>query len=222
VKRLDVDVIVFDLDGTLIDSKIDIANALNWTLDRLGYPPLPLKTIEGFVGNGVAPLIRRTVHAAGHPEREADVMTIFRERYWDHLLDTTRLYDTVPETIGRLRGRYHMGVVSNKPARYTQRIVDALGLRPAFGEAVYGGDSLPEKKPNPAALLQIAQRYGADPARMVMVGDSAVDVSFGKNAGAATVGVTYGFRSVDELKEAGADILIDRFGQLLEILDERP
>ncbi len=213
MKRFDVDVIVFDLDGTLIDSKLDIANSLNWTLRKLGYAPLPLPTIESFVGNGIFPLIKRTVEAAGAPEDEEKMMTVFRRRYWEHLLDNTKLFDTVAETLEYFTGRYKMAVISNKPERYTKKIVKEIGLYDAVGEAVYGGDTLPVKKPNPAALLEIAARYGSPLSRMVMVGDSAVDIFTAKNAGVSAVGVTYGFRSTEELIEAGADLLIDRFDQ---------
>lgn len=218
MRRLDVDVIVFDLDGTLIDSKLDIANSLNWTLEKMGYPALPMKTIEGFVGNGIGPLISRTVKEAGAPEREEEVFDVFRRRYWDHLLDNTRLFPGVEQTIEGFRGRYAMAVVSNKPERYTVKIIEQLGLAPVMDGAVYGGDTLPQKKPDPAALMQIAEKYGASASRMVMVGDSAVDVLTGKNAGCATIGVTYGFRETAELVEAGADMLIDDFGQLKDIL----
>ena len=218
MKTIEADVIVFDLDGTLIDSKQDIANALNWTFEELGYDPLPMKTIEGFVGNGVAPLIRKSVRAAGHEDREQEVLELFRGRYWDHLLDYTRPYDTVVDTLESFRDRYKMGLVSNKPERYTKRIVKELGLSWAFGDSVYGGDSLPVKKPDPAALLEISDRYNSPTDRMVMVGDSGVDAKTAKAAGAEFVGVTYGFRDVAELKEAGAVMFIDKFEKLKDLL----
>ncbi|VAX18906.1 Phosphoglycolate phosphatase [hydrothermal vent metagenome] len=102
MKRFNVDVVVFDLDGTLIDSKEDIANSLNHTFNEVGYDPVPLKVIEGYVGNGIVPLIRMAVESNGHPEKEEEVTTLFRERYWAHLLDKTRLYPGVEETLGKL------------------------------------------------------------------------------------------------------------------------
>lgn len=218
MRHFDVDVIVFDLDGTLVDSKLDIANSLNWTLGSLGYDSLPIEEIESFVGNGIAPLIKRTAHAAGAPEDEEKMIKLFRQRYWDHLMDNTRLYDSVSETVNGFIGKYKMAVVSNKPERYTKRIVEETGLYDAVGGAVYGGDTLPVKKPDPSALLEIAGKYGVQTAKMVMVGDSGVDMKTAKNAGAACVGVTYGFRPVDEIRQAGADRLIDRFDQLKELL----
>ena len=212
-----VDIIVFDLDGTLVDSKRDIADSLNWTLDRLGYGAIPINVIETFVGNGIMPLIKKSVEAAGHPEREAEALELFRKRYWERLLDATLPFEGVMPVLDKLQERYKMAVVSNKLESYSRKIVTGLGMDKYFGGLVYGGDSLPEKKPNPAALYEIAGRLGGSAGRMAMVGDSAVDIMTGKNAGAFTIAVTYGYREVEELREAGADMFIGRFGELLDI-----
>ncbi len=214
----DVDTIVFDLDGTLIDSRLDIANSLNQTFKDVGYDPLPLSVIEKFVGNGIVPLVRNAVEEAGHPEKEGTVLEIFREHYWNHLLDETKMFTGVMETLELLNGRYGMGLVSNKPERFTKKIIEDLGLIPMFGDDVYGGDTLPVKKPDPAALLEIAKSQNTSASRLLMVGDGAVDVLAGKNAGAYTVGVTYGFRDVEEIREAKVDKIIDRFDELLGLL----
>ncbi|HJM82979.1 MAG TPA: HAD-IA family hydrolase [Nitrospinota bacterium] len=219
MEKLEPEVIVFDLDGTLIDSKQDIANALNWTFDQLGYPPLPMKTIEQFVGNGVAPLIRLALEDAGHLDREVDVVKLFRSRYWDHLLDHTIMFETVFETLEELRNSYKLGVISNKPEQYTKRIVKKLGLYPHFGAQVYGGDTLSVKKPKPDALLKIAQFYGMPIEKVLMVGDSGVDAKTAFNAGAMFVGVTYGFRDMNEIRSAGATMFIDKFEQLMDLLN---
>lgn len=218
MNRFDVDVLVFDLDGTLIDSREDIAFSLNHTFRAMGYDPLPMETISGFVGNGIIPLIKRAVEVAGHPEKEKDVTRHFRECYWEHLLDKTVLFAGVEETLAKLKSRFKMGLVSNKPERFTKKIVKELGLEPMFKGAVYGGDTLEVKKPNPSALLEIAAKYNSPTNRLLIVGDSAVDIETGKNAGAYTVGVTYGFRDVEELTAAGVDKLIDSFDELLDIL----
>ena len=210
-------IVVVVLDGTLVDSKQDIADSLNWTLARLGYPAIPMKTIESFVGNGIMPLIKKTVDASGHPEREAEALELFRQRYWERLLDTTRPFDGVRDVLDALLGKRKMAVVSNKLESYSRKIVTGLDMDKYFGGLVYGGDTLPDKKPNPAALLQIAEKLGGSVEEMAMVGDSAVDIMTGKNAGALTIAVTYGYREVEELQNAGADIMIGRFGQLLEI-----
>lgn len=218
MRRFDVDLLVFDLDGTLIDSRRDIADSLNQTFLKVGYDPLSMETIAGFVGNGVGPLIRRAVEAAGHSDRLEEVTDIFREIYWERLLDTTRLFDDVEETLDKLSGRYRMGIVSNKPERYTRRIVAELGLARYVGGAVYGGDTLPVKKPDPAAVLQIAAGHAVPVSRTLVVGDSAVDIETGKNAGAFTAGAAYGFRSREELLKAGPDAVIESFGELSGLL----
>ena len=216
--RFQADIVVFDLDGTLVDSKKDIADSLNWTLQSLGYDPIPVKTIETFVGNGIMPLIKRSVEAAGHPEGEEEALDLFRKRYWDRLLDTTAPFEGVISTIEKLTGGYKMAVVSNKMESYTRKILEGLDMDKYFGGLVYGGDTLPVKKPDPAALLQIAEKLGSTPDRMVFVGDSAVDIMTGKNAGTPTVAVTYGYRELDELKQAGPDAIISSFPQLLDLL----
>lgn len=218
VKKLDVGALVLDLDGTLVDSKDDIADSLNWTFVRLGYEPLPMKVIEGFVGNGIMPLVKNAVVAAGHPERFDDVLGVFRKRYYDHLLDKTRLFEGVMETLDRLAPDYKMGIVSNKPYAMTIKIIRELGLDRFFNGQIYGGDSLAVRKPDPASILMTAARYNVPSSRMLVVGDSAVDINAGKNAGARTIGVTYGFRSVEELTQARPDALIDRFDGLLNLL----
>ena len=219
MKSSGFDIVVFDLDGTLIDSKKDIADSLNWTLAKLGYDPIPMKTIESFVGNGIMPLIKRSVEAAGHPDRESEALDLFRSRYWERLLDTTRPFPGVLETIGKLHGGYGLAVVSNKMESYTRKILEGLDMDRFFGGLIYGGDSLPVKKPDPAALLQIAEKLNGSPDRMVFVGDSSVDIQTGKNAGAVTVAVSYGYRDTAELLEEKPDYMIDRFDRILEILE---
>jgi phosphoglycolate phosphatase len=218
MKKLDAGALVLDLDGTLVNSKDDIADSLNWTFEQVGYDPLPMKVIEGFVGNGIMPLVKRAVTAAGHPERYDDVLSKFRERYYNHLLDKTRLFDGVMDTLESLSSNRKMAVVSNKPGNMTHKIIRELGLGKFFNGQVYGGDSLPVKKPDPSAILMIAARYNVPSSRIAVVGDSSVDIMAGKNAGALTVGVTYGFRSVEELEDAHPDALINNFGDLLKIL----
>ena len=218
VKKLDVGALVLDLDGTLVDSKNDIADSLNWTFELMGYEPLPMKVIEGFVGNGIMPLVKNAVVAAGHPERFDDVLGAFRKRYYDHLLDKTGLFDGVMKTLVMLAPDYKMGIVSNKPHHMTVKITRELGLDRFFNGQIYGGDSLAVRKPDPASILMIAARYNVPSSRTLVVGDSGVDINAGKNAGARTIGVTYGYRSVEELAEARPDALIDRFDSLLGFL----
>lgn len=218
--RLAPRLLVFDLDGTLVDSKDDIADALNAALGAIGHPPLPIGLIGAFVGNGVGPLIARTVAAAGRPEEKDRLLALFRDIYERNLLVKTTLFPGVAETLDVFQGRYPMGLITNKPERFTLPIVEGLNLAPHFGDRVYSGDTLPVSKPDPTSLLRIAASYGVAPRDTLIVGDSAVDVMTGKNAGAMTVGVSYGFRDVAELTEAGADAVIDRFDELPSLLED--
>lgn len=218
-KRLEADLVVFDLDGTLIDSARDISESLNITFKKLGYQPLPEETIHQFVGNGVRPLIERSVIAAGHPGRLEDTLESFRDVYQERLLHHTKLFEGAYLTLESLkRSGKSLGLVTNKPARFAFPILEALNLERFFDGGAVAGDTLNVIKPAPDALLKIAETTKTDPRLTVMVGDSAVDINTGKNAGAKTVGVTYGFRSREELLEAGADALIDHPEELLTVL----
>jgi phosphoglycolate phosphatase len=198
------DLLVFDLDGTLIDSAADISASLRRVLARLGRPPVTHEKVVASIGSGVRKLIERTSEPPHEPVLEA-----FLEEYAEHLLDRTRLYPGVEETLATLPGR--KVVLSNKPERLCRRIVDGLGIAGHF-EAVYGGDSFPVRKPDPA-VFRAAARAARRP---LMVGDSRVDLETARAAGAAMCAVTYGYAQPGELD--GADFTIERFSRLLEIL----
>lgn len=214
MQTLDVDLIVFDLDGTLIDSAVDIAESLNLTFSDVGYDPLPIETIRQFVGNGVLPLVKRAVEMAGHPDRLEAILDKFREIYQERLLINTRLFDGVKDTLDTLQKDFALALITNKPARFTFPILDGLKLSPYFGGAVVAGDTLDVNKPAKETMERIWAVIDKPIEKTVIVGDSEVDIKTGKNAGVYTIGVTYGFRNVDEL--ANADILIDRFSDLLD------
>jgi phosphoglycolate phosphatase len=213
--------LLFDLDGTLVDSREDLAASVNLTLAEMGRGPLAGERVAGFVGEGVAKLIERALAAslgrAPAPDEVASGVEVFRRHYRLHLLDGTRPYPQVAETLSRLRA-LPMAVVTNKPADFTLAILEGLGLRGRF-RAVLGGDSLPERKPRPEPLLAAARLCGgAAPAECLMVGDSWVDIAAGKAAGTWTCGFTGGFRGREELAEAGADFLIDSFAELVKVV----
>jgi len=216
--KFDIDAIVFDLDGTLIDSRDDIANSLNQTFREIGYDPLPMEVIASFVGNGVNPLIHRAVEAAGHIEREKEVLTLFRQRYWEHLLDNTRLFEGVAETLPKLEGRYAMGLVSNKPEIFTKRIVGELGLKKYFNESVYGGDTLPVKKPDPLPLLHAAAHLGVSAEESLMIGDSKSDVKAARAAGFQIVCMSYGYNHGEDIRNYDPDLVVDSMAELKDVL----
>ncbi len=201
---------LFDLDGTLIDSKGDIALSLNLALARAGLVNLPPSRIAGFVGDGVRKLVERALREAlnGEPDEPLllRVMNLYLKEYGNHLLDTTRLFEGVEDALKNLHWA-QLAVVTNKPERFSRQILDALGVGHRFC-LVLGGDSTRLRKPDPAPLLEAMDRCGAQPRDSVMVGDSAVDVQAGKAAGAMTCGIASSDVEREKLNAAGCDLLI--------------
>lgn len=206
-----VRLLVFDLDGTLVDSKVDLANAVNVALESFGLPPLPHPVIYSYVGDGASALIRRAI-----PTEKADrfpgVLDRFLAYYRSHLLDTTRPYPGVAGALRKWSGIYRMAVLTNKGAAMTREILTGLSLDGYFFE-VGGGDSFGTKKPDPEGLLHILRQAGVEPGEAVMVGDSRNDVQAGKAAGTVTCGVTYGLGAAG-FAEAPPDFTVDRFPDL--------
>jgi phosphoglycolate phosphatase len=209
---------LFDLDGTLIDSRADLAFSLNLALERLDLPRLPEARIIGFVGEGVQILMRRSLReSTGHEPEDALIkkgITLFREEYGKHLLDRTCLYPGVTETLDRLSWAT-LAVISNKPEGFSRRILEELNLAKRF-VTILGGDSTQRPKPDPEPLLQVMDICKVIPSETVMVGDSATDIKAGRAAGTITCGVQGGFRPVEQMREAGSDLIIEN---LLELAD---
>jgi phosphoglycolate phosphatase len=191
--------IAFDLDGTLIDSRRDLADSANQLIEELGGEPLTEEQIGGMVGEGAALLVRRAMRAAGRGER-AHALERFLEIYNQRLLNHTRLYDGVGEVIRQARGRARLTVLTNKPLTPTERILEGLGLRDAFDE-VFGGDGPHRRKPDPAGLNAMMASAEAAPHDTLLVGDSAIDLETAKRAGVTCCLVSYGFGFRRELLE---------------------
>ncbi len=203
--------LVFDLDGTLVDSKVDLANSVNHALTEFGLSPLPKETIYTYVGNGATMLIRRAVGEA-REDILPGVLDVFMAHYRRHLLDTTRPYPGVAETLRNQEGRYEMAVLTNKALDMTRALLEGLSLSRHFVD-VRGGDSFDNKKPHPEGLLRIMAARGAASHETLMVGDSVNDVLAGRGAGAVTCGVTYGL-GVRGFEEHPPDFTVDRFPDL--------
>jgi phosphoglycolate phosphatase len=208
--------LLFDLDGTLVNSRADITNSVNFTLREIGETTLPDETIHGFIGEGVRLLLGRALNEirqtqVGEAEIDA-ALAVYQRQYHAHLLDNTTLY---PEVIETLEHFAHLpkAIVTNKPYGFTMPLLEGLNLLPHF-KVVLGGDSLVTRKPDPLMLETAAQRCEVALKDCLMIGDSWVDIAAGRNAGVVTVGFTQGFRGRAELVEAGADYLIDRFSEL--------
>ncbi len=204
---------VFDLDGTLIDSKVDLANAVNATRGNLGLGPLPDETVFSYVGNGAPILIRKALGDGYAEEQYARSLEFFLQFYRAHMLDHTRLYPGIREALDRLRAAgVKLAVLTNKPVRFSRDLLRGLGVAEHFA-AVYGGNSFATKKPDPQGLETIMRELGASPETTLVVGDSAVDVRTARNAGARSCGVTWGFQP-ETLAGEPPDVVIDRVEDL--------
>jgi phosphoglycolate phosphatase len=212
-----MDLVIFDLDGTLVDSRLDLANAVNATRRHMGMEPLANERVYSYVGNGAPVLIRR---ALGDQATEAEVqegLEFFLEFYREHDLDHTLLYPGVRETLDRLRdGGKRLAVLTNKPVRMSRHIVDGLGISGHFFQ-VYGGNSFEFKKPHPIGVEALMREAEATRETTLMVGDSSVDVQTARNAHIKCCGVTYGFQP-ETLADPAPDILVEAMPRLADIL----
>jgi len=214
-----IKMLIFDLDGTLIDSRLDLVHSVNAMLRHFQRPELPDSVVASYVGDGAPMLIRR---ALGDPRDEAFLkaaLEYFLGYYRVHKLDHTTVYHGVKEMLAGVQQRNgaarKMAVLSNKPVNPSRAIVEALGLAPFF-LAVYGGNSFSTKKPDPEGAQTILRESHARPEEALMIGDSDIDVLTGRNAGLWTCGVTYGF-APQTLNLAPPDVTVDSPGELAEL-----
>ena len=185
--------IAFDLDGTLIDSRRDLADSANALITELGGTPLSEEAIGTMVGEGAALLVRRAVQGAGVRVPDlAGALRRFLEIYDDRLLNHTRLYDGMADIVRQARRHARVTLLTNKPRRPTERILDGLGIRDLFDDVV-GGDSPLPRKPDPAALLEMMRAANASAGATLLVGDSAIDLETARRAGARCCLVSFGF-----------------------------
>ena len=216
--------LIFDLDGTLIDSRQDLANSVNAMLRHFHRPELPADVIASYIGNGAPMLVRRSL---GDPDDEnfvQDALLYFMAWYREHKLDHTYVYEGVKESLDAIKASRNgrpvkMAVLSNKPVGPSRAIVEALGLGKYFFQ-VYGGNSFHTKKPDPAGVEALREEAGVPPEETVLIGDSDVDVITARNAGIFSLGVTYGL-APHTLEDAPPDVLIDKPQELAEVLGER-
>ncbi len=208
-----IKLVIFDLDGTLIDSRLDLVHSVNAALRHIGRPELPEDVIASYVGDGAPILIQRAL--GGEAVDESVVrkgLEFFLSYYREHKLDHTTVYPGVAESLAAIQNSQNgvprkMAVLSNKPVIPSRAIVEALGLGPFFSQ-IYGGNSFPSKKPDPEGVRTLLEEHEARPDQAVIVGDSHVDVRTGRNAGLHTIGVTYGF-APHTLEDEPPDVLVD-------------
>ncbi len=214
---MDIRLLIFDLDGTLIDSKLDLANAVNAARAGAGLPPLDQETIASYVGNGAPTLMRRALGPGFDDEQVAQALEFFLTYYRAHKLDHTRFYPGVPEALEAFGDRI-LAVLTNKPVRISREILEGLGAADRF-RYIFGGNSFENKKPHPEGVRTILEQSGVPAAQAMIVGDSAVDVQTGRNAGIHTCGVSYGF-APHTFEHSPPDMLVQNLNELASLLSK--
>lgn len=232
LRSLDLRLLIFDLDGTLIDSEQDLAIAVNATRADIGLPPLTMEAVAAMVGRGAAELVRQAI--ASVPDANFRHSLEFFVRYYrQHALEHTKLYPGIAEAIDNLSDQgFTLAVLTNKPVRISRDILAALKIAPKF-RFIYGTRgplpgpphpegvvSFEEKKPNPIGILTMLRHTGLEAKQALMIGDSAVDVITGRNAGVWTCGVSYGFQP-ETLVQSPPDYMVDSLGELAGLLVRR-
>ena len=215
--------VLFDLDGTLVETAPDLWGALNHVLVERGHPPLALEQVRHLVGNGARFLLARGFWGEDAEPPEGDetfeaAVRAFLDYYRDHIADTSHPFPGVVATLERLRAAgLPLAVVTNKPEALSRLLLDRLGLSGYFS-CLVGGDTLPERKPHPLPLRHALERLGVAPALGVMVGDSRTDADAAHAAGCPLVLVTFGYNRGLPLHRLGPDALLDRFDRLADVL----
>jgi phosphoglycolate phosphatase len=210
-RKIDVDLLVFDLDGTLADSLADLTDAANFACRQLGLPEHLPQAVQGMIGGGERKFLERVVGPT-HQDLVAEGLKLYLDYYTRHCGDKTRLYPGVRETLAHFVGK-SLAVISNKRLSLTEQVLKVLDIRPFF-QAVKGGGEEVELKPSPQQLLQVLSELGVPPWRAVMVGDKPADVLAGRAAATFTAALTCGYGEAAALQEAGPDFLI---GHLIEL-----
>jgi phosphoglycolate phosphatase len=222
-----IKLLIFDLDGTLVDSRQDLTNSINAMLRHFHRPELGSDIIASYIGDGAPTLVRRSLgfvdHADLKHEQEEfveEALTYFLDFYREHKLDYTYVYDGVVDALRAIRanGAGHprvMAVLSNKPVRPSQAIVEALGLKEFF-ISVYGGNSFETKKPHPLGIQMLLSETSASPGEAVIIGDSYIDVLAARNAGIYSCGVSFGL-APETLVETPPDVIVDTAGEWVEV-----
>lgn len=214
-KPFPVDLLLFDLDGTLADTKADLATAVNLTLRDFGLPQHPPERIYTFVGDGVRVLLARAFESRGAKAFE-EALAVFRGHYLDHLLDETRLYPGVEKVLEHFAHK-KKGVVTNKPIEYTLKLMDGLGARDRF-DVILGSDSTAKLKPHPEMIERALGAVSVSAERAVMIGDNVNDIQAARASGVRSIAVGYGLGDPATLRAAEPDFFCERIEDVMDIL----
>jgi len=210
--------LIFDLDGTLIDSKRDLIHSVNAMLAEMGRARLDEETISGYIGHGAPLLVSRALGSTAKEEELRRALQFFLAYYEEHKMDSTCAYPGIPDALAELsRKKVPMAVLTNKPVKISVRILESLGLASYF-RVIYGGNSFETKKPDPFGANKILSEFGAPPRETMLVGDSEVDVQTARNAGTIAAAVNYGF-GVHDRAQHPADIYLDKLSDLVPLVD---
>ncbi|MEQ8764629.1 MAG: HAD-IA family hydrolase [Planctomycetota bacterium] len=210
--------LLFDLDGTLIDSAADLAGSANVALESLGREPIPVDQVRRFIGDGLVMLMKRCL--GGDDSLLEPALEAFREHYRTHLVVQTVPYRGIPQILDRLNG-HPLAVVSNKSESYCRGILEILGWSKYFGSVV-GGDTVPEKKPSPEPVRRALNELGVEASEALLIGDGTTDVESGRAAGVTTWAALWGYKPKSALADCGPDAMIETVDQLRERLESHP
>lgn len=211
-----INTIIFDLDGTLIDSIADLGLATNKTLAEMGYPSHPLTQYKQFVGNGVTKLIERAL-PDDHKDRLAEAKTLFYKYYDKTCLENTLPYPGIKDLLRELKTDYNLAVVTNKPHKYALILVNHFF--PDTFTYIFGDQGLQPVKPDPIRVRLVMDLFDVKKENVVYIGDSDVDIVTGKNAKVRSIGCAWGFRGRKELEAVGADYVVDGAKEIKEVID---
>jgi len=211
-----IDLFIFDLDGTLVDTKQDLTDAINYVRKRLSLPPLDADTVASYIGDGLRRLLERSLPRSQWGRLE-DITPLYMRYYQEHALDHAGLFLGVEETLRHFRSK-KLVVISNKPERFIRLVVEGLKIA-AYFTLLIGGDSMPSMKPNPASILHALRQLEVPRDRAVIVGDGPTDIEAGHHAKILTCAVTYGYRSKAALLLAKPDFIIEDIRKLKELFE---
>ena len=215
MQKIPIDLLLFDVDGTLVDSRNDIANAMNFALRAVGVPEKRHEEIVSYIGTGVIDLVRRSL-GAGYSDLAEQAIEIFSGYYLEHSADTSKLYPHVKETLEYFKDKIKF-ILTNRYAKFADATLTQLGIRKYF-ENIIGGDDENCMKPSPCILEKVFSGTGINRDKIMIVGDMSIDINTGKSAGTRTCWVTYGLGKIGDVEALKPDYIIDDIKELKDII----